>query len=45
MPGGWGEEFDDEDSLNEKAVESLIPKQSQQGVKDLSGHHLSKFDD
>ena len=27
MPGGWGEEFDDEDSPNEKAVESLIPEQ------------------
>ena len=24
MPGGWGEEFDDEDSPNEKVVESLI---------------------
>ena len=27
MPRGWGEEFDDEDSPNEKAVESLIPEQ------------------
>ena len=45
MPAGWGEEFDDEDSPNEKAVESLIPKQPQQGVEDLSGQHLSKFDD
>ena len=26
MPGGWGEEFDDEDSPNEKAIESLIPE-------------------
>ena len=25
--GGWGEEFDDEDSPNEKAIESLNPKQ------------------
>ena len=27
MPGGQGEYFDDEDSPNEKAVESLTPKQ------------------
>ena len=45
IPRGWGEDFDDEDSLNEKAVESLIPEQPQQGVKDLSSQLLSKFDD
>ena len=45
MPGGWGEEFDDEDSPNEKAVESLTPKQPQQGVEDLSCQHLNKFDE
>ena len=27
MPEGWGEEFDDKESTNEKAVESLIPEQ------------------
>ena len=42
MPGGWGEEFD---SPNKKAVEPLIPEQSQQEVEGLSGQHLSKFDD
>ena len=26
MLGGWGEEFDDEESPNEKAVESLTPE-------------------
>ena len=45
MPGGWGEKFDDEDLPNEKGVESLIPEQPQQEVKDLSGQYLSKFDD
>ena len=45
MPARWGEEFNDEDSPNEKAVESLTPEQPQQGVEDLSGQHLSKFDD
>ena len=45
MPGGWSEEFDDEYSLNERAVEPLIPEQPEQGVEDLSGQHLSKFDD
>ena len=44
-PEGWDEEFDDEDSPNEKAIESLTPEQPQQGVEDLSGQHLSKFDD
>ena len=29
MLGGWGEEFDDEDSPNEKAIESLTPEQPQ----------------
>ena len=29
MPGGWGEEFDDEDSPNKKAIKSLTPKQPQ----------------
>ena len=29
MPRGWGEEFDDEDSPNEKAIESLTPEQPQ----------------
>ena len=27
MLEGWGDEFDDEDSPNEKVVESLIPEQ------------------
>ena len=45
MPGGWGEEFDNEDSPNENVVESLIPKQPQQGIEDLLSQHLSKFDD
>ena len=40
MPGGWGEEF--EDSPNEKAIE---PEQPQHEAEDLSGQHLSKFDD
>ena len=35
--GGWGEEFDDEDSPNEKNVESLIIEQPQKGAEDLSG--------
>ena len=26
IPGGWGQEFDDEDTPNEKAVEPLIPE-------------------
>ena len=26
IPRGWGEEFDDEESPNEKAVESLTPE-------------------
>ena len=45
MPRGWGEDFDDEDSPNKKAIESLILEQPQHGVEDLSGQHLSKFDD
>ena len=45
IPGGWDEEFDDEDSLNEKVVEPLIPEQPQQGAEDLSGQHLSKSND
>ena len=28
----------------EMAIESLIPEQPQQGVEDLSGQHLRKFD-
>ena len=45
IPGGQGEEFNDEDSPNEKAVEPLIPEQPQQGAKELSGQQLSKFED
>ena len=45
MPGGWGEEFDDEDTPNEKVVEPLIPEQPQQRAEDLSGQHLSESDD
>ena len=45
MLGGQFEEFDDEDSSNKKAIESLTPKQPQQGVEDLSCQYLSKFDD
>ena len=45
MLRGWGKEFDDADLPNEKAVESLIHEQPQQGVEDLSGQHLSMFDD
>ena len=44
IPGGWGQEFDNEDIPNEKAVEPLIPEQPQQGAEDLSGQHLSKSD-
>ena len=43
--GGWGEEFDDEDTPNEKAVEPLIHEQPLQGTEDLSGQPLSKSDD
>ena len=45
MLRGWGKEFNDEDSPNEKAVEPLIPEQPQQEAADLSGQHLSKSDD
>ena len=44
MPRGWDQEFDDEDSPNEKDIKSLIPEQPQQGVMDLSGQHLNKFE-
>ena len=37
IPIGWGEEFNDVDSPNEKAVESLILEQPQQGAEELSG--------
>ena len=37
MLGGWGEEFDDEDTPNEKIVEPLIPELPLQGAEDLSG--------
>ena len=45
MPRGWDEEFDDEDSPNEKAIESLTHEDPQQGAEDLLGQYWSKFDD
>ena len=42
VPGGWGDEFDDDKLESEKEAET--PKQPQRGVEDLLGQPSGKFD-
>ena len=42
VPGGWGDEFDDDKLGSEK--EAKTPKQPQRGVEDLLGQPSGKFD-
>ena len=44
MPGGWGEEFDDDEPVSEKDKKVEEAEHPLQGVEDLSGQHLSKSD-
>ena len=45
MLGGWGDEFDDDEPMNEEEKKAEDAEQPQQGAEDLSGQHLSKSDD
>ena len=42
VPGGWGDEFDDDKLESEK--EAKTPKQPHRGVEDLLGQPSGKFD-
>ena len=42
VPGGWGDEFDDDKLESEK--EAKTPKQPQRGVEDMLGQPSRKFD-
>ena len=44
MPGGWGEEFDDDEPVSEKDKKVEEAEHPLQGAEDLSGQHLSKSD-
>ena len=45
IPGGWGDEFEDNGPVSEKDKKAEKTGQPLQGAKDLSGQHLSKSDD
>ena len=45
IPGGWGDEFENDERVSEKNKRVENSKQLQQGAKELSGQQLSKFED
>ena len=45
IPGGWGDEFEDDGPVSEKDKKAEKTEQPLQGAEDLSGQHLSKSDD
>ena len=45
IPGGWGDEFEDDGPVSEKDKKSKKAEQPLQVVEDLSGQYLSKSDD
>ena len=45
IPGGWGDEFEDDGPVSEKDQRVENSEQSQQGAEELSDQQLNKFDD
>ena len=45
IPGGWGDEFEDDGPVSEKDKKAKKTEQPLQGAEDLSGQHLNKSDD
>ena len=45
IPGGWGDEFEDDEPVSEKNKRVENSEQPQQGAEELSGQKLSKFED
>ena len=44
IPGGWGDEFEDDEPVNKEDKRSENSEQSQKEVKDLLGQPLSEID-
>ena len=45
IPGGWDDEFENDEPVNEKNKRVENSEQPQQGAEELSGQQLSKFED
>ena len=45
IPGGWGDEFENNEPVSEKNKRVEKSEQPQQGAKELSCQQLSKFED
>ena len=45
IPGGWGDEFEDDRPVSEKDQRVENSEQPQHGAEELSGQQLSKFED
>ena len=45
IPGGWGDEFEDDGPVSEKDQRVESSEQPQQGAEELSGQQLNKSDD
>ena len=45
IPGGWGDEFENDEPVSEKNKRVENSKQPQQGNEELSGQQFSKFED
>ena len=45
IPGGWGDEFENDEPVSEKNKRVENSEQPQQGAEELSGQQLSKFED
>ena len=45
IPGGWGDEFENDEPVSEEDKRVENSEQPQQGAEELSGQQLNKFED